>query len=184
MLSLYPVRLPGTRLTLREFESDDLAAVHAWSCDADALRFLRWGPNEPADTAQHLDRLVDLAAAEPRLEYTLGLMLSGSGSLVGSISLRLSPEEDDVADVGYVLRRDHWGKGLMTEALQLIAGFAVNDLGLRRITAVCDPDNVASARVLEKSRFVFQHVIKDHVVVRGELRDSRFYIYQHPVPHG
>jgi len=48
-------------------------------------------------------------------------------------------------DCGYVLARGFWGRGLMTEALTEIAGWAMRQDGIWRIGAVCDIDNLASA---------------------------------------
>ena len=54
------------------------------------------------------------------------------------------------ADVGYGLRVDRWGQGLTDRAVRLVIGFGFEQLGLHRIVAVCDPNNVGSRRVMEK----------------------------------
>jgi [ribosomal protein S5]-alanine N-acetyltransferase len=57
------------------------------------------------------------------------------------------------AEVGFALRQSVWGRGWGTEALGLAAGFAFEELSLRRLEADVDPDNGASIRVLEKLGF-------------------------------
>jgi RimJ/RimL family protein N-acetyltransferase len=52
------------------------------------------------------------------------------------------------ADIGYVLRRDRWGRGYITEVVKLLITFGF-ELGLERIEATCHPGNRASARVME-----------------------------------
>jgi len=55
------------------------------------------------------------------------------------------------ADVGYVLARQEWGRGFGTEALRGVLDFAFSQPAVQRVWAVCDVDNVASARVMEKA---------------------------------
>jgi ribosomal-protein-alanine N-acetyltransferase len=58
-----------------------------------------------------------------------------------------------ITDIGYVLARAHWGKGLMTEAVRALTDAALGSPEICRVQASCDVDNRASARVLEKSGF-------------------------------
>lgn len=54
------------------------------------------------------------------------------------------------AELGYVLARDCWGRGVMTEAAQAVVTWALAQPGIYRVWAVTDVDNHGSARVLEK----------------------------------
>jgi [ribosomal protein S5]-alanine N-acetyltransferase len=53
-----------------------------------------------------------------------------------------------------VLSRAHWGRGLMPEAIRTLSADALSLAGVFRIQAICDAENRASARTLEKSGFV------------------------------
>jgi RimJ/RimL family protein N-acetyltransferase len=63
-------------------------------------------------------------------------------------------------DCGYVLARRWWGQGLMTEVLTQVAIWALRQPSVFRIGAVCDVDNIGSARVLEKSGFVREGLLR------------------------
>src|SRR5207248_1777762 len=54
------------------------------------------------------------------------------------------------AELGYMLGRDSWGRGIAAEAARLLLDFAFGELGLHRVFAVVDEDNPASIRVVEK----------------------------------
>jgi RimJ/RimL family protein N-acetyltransferase len=54
------------------------------------------------------------------------------------------------ADVGYVISRENWGQGIATEALRSLVDWALSDDSIYRVWALCDVENPASARVLEK----------------------------------
>ena len=67
--------------------------------------------------------------------------------MLGAAALRL---EGHRASLGFVLGREHWGKGIMPEALTPVVAWALSQGEIHRVWAVCDVDNPASARVLEK----------------------------------
>lgn len=53
-------------------------------------------------------------------------------------------------ELGYVLARAFWGNGYMPEAAEAIVTWALNQPEIYRVWAVCNTENTASARVLEK----------------------------------
>jgi RimJ/RimL family protein N-acetyltransferase len=96
------------------------------------------------------------------------------GELIGVANLAITGEPS-TGELGYVLSRESWGHGYATEVARRLINFGFDDLGLRRITATCHPDNLASARVLEKSGMHPDGIIRDHRQVLGEWRDSRLF---------
>lgn len=76
-----------------------------------------------------------------------------TGAYIGNIELRLAPPK---ADFGYILCEDAWGQGYASEAASAIVGRALGQPEIFRVWATCHPDNVASARVLEKSGLRFE----------------------------
>jgi RimJ/RimL family protein N-acetyltransferase len=165
------VQLTSRRLVLREFVATDLPAVHSYASDPSVTRFMVWGPNDVAATKDFLTRAGASARRSPRTEYVLAVTLGGR--VIGGVDLSLT--DGGVAEVGYVLHRDFWSHGYATEATRTLLRWAVEALPLQRITGTCDPDNVASARVLEKAGLRYERRISDHLVVRGSKRDSLLY---------
>jgi hypothetical protein len=64
------------------------------------------------------------------------------------------------AELGYVLGRAHWGKGVMQEALTALLDAAFARLDLRRIEAEADPRNAASCRVLARLGFTKEGLLR------------------------
>jgi [ribosomal protein S5]-alanine N-acetyltransferase len=60
--------------------------------------------------------------------------------------------------LGYLLRRDRWGRGLATEAARACLAAAFDGLGAEEIVAVADVGNHASLRVLRKVGFVHERL--------------------------
>lgn len=163
------------RLSLREFHADDHAAVHAFAGDAEVTRYTDWGPNSPADTAAFLAAVVRDALDVPRSRFGLAVVLREDGVLIGSVELRVTGETDGRAELGFVLGRPWWGRGYAGEATGALLRFGFGELGLHKISATCDPDNAASARVLTKVGMRREGHLHDHLRLHGQWRDRLLY---------
>jgi ribosomal-protein-alanine N-acetyltransferase len=71
------------------------------------------------------------------------------GGLIGWNGLQYLPETEEV-EVGFLLSRAHWGKGLATEGAAASLGYGFERLELESIVGIVHPENAASQRVLEK----------------------------------
>lgn len=159
------------RLTLREFVIADEAAVHAYASDPVVTRFMVWGPNSAEETRRFIAEAIANSTSPERRAFDLAITGSQTKTLIGGAALRVL-EPEDHGEIGYVLHRDYWSRGYATETAQALLRFGFDELGLRRISATCDPDNHASARVLQKAGLQFDRRIPHHLCVRGEWRDS------------
>ena len=135
-------------------------------------RFFPWGPKTESQTREFLDRVVRGATLHPRDSYVLAVVLREQ-ALIGTCFLDRRGERE--FELGYYLRRDHWNRGLATEAVGATIQFAFRELEAHRIYARVDPENPASARVLEHLDFRLEgHFHRDHFI-KGAWRDSLIY---------
>ncbi len=95
----------------------------------------------------------------------------GDGRLIGAAGLDVA-EEACQATLGYCLSARAWGRGYATETARALVGFGFDVLLLHRIQAGCDPENAASARVLEKVGMTLEGRLRDDARIRGEYRDT------------
>jgi ribosomal-protein-alanine N-acetyltransferase len=73
--------------------------------------------------------------------------------------------------LGYQIGREHEGRGLMAEALTAANGFVFETLRLHRIMANHRPENVRSARLLERLGFAREGIARDYLFIDGAWRD-------------
>ena len=74
-----------------------------------------------------------------------------SGEVVGAGGIQhLGKTLSGPHEIGWRLRRDHWGRGLASEAARRMADYAFEDLDAPRLCAIRHPDNLASLRVMER----------------------------------
>ncbi len=115
-----------------------------------------------------------IAAAAARSPQTsFGIVIDGLA--VGNVSLKLGSDvERYTAEIGYWLGRQHWGKGVMTDAVKAVTRYAFDALGMHRVFAVPFHRNPASFRVLEKAGYALEGLmrrscVKDGVVLSQAL---------------
>lgn len=188
LISVTPARVPAFsipfpqlttgRLLLRQFDLSDASALF------DILRrpeVNQWLETEP---------LQSLEEVQTRLGARMGLFRDGMG-FRWAITLRQQPETvigscgffslrrgTQTVECGYELHPDHWGKGIMTEALQAMTAFSFgmqNPLPVHRIEALVAPGNTASIRLLEKLGFLCEGTRREFGFWKGRYQDVLLY---------
>jgi ribosomal-protein-alanine N-acetyltransferase len=154
---------------------DDAEAIfHGYATDPEVTRFLTWTPHKSvADTRAFLRACMD--AWQMQSGFPWAITPAAGGQTIGMIDLRPAGH---MAEVGYVLARPEWGKGYMTEALTAVVDAALALSGMYRVSAVCDVENTASARVMEKAGLVKEGVLRRYILHPGmgsEPRDALCY---------
>jgi RimJ/RimL family protein N-acetyltransferase len=169
----FPIRT--ARLLLREFEEGDLDAVQAYAADPAVARFMDWGPNTPAQTVGFMQRKFDEQSRWPRDEVTLAVEHLADARVIGSIRLAVSDRANLAADFGYSLNGAYWRRGYATEASAALIDVGFKVLGLHRIWAECDVENVASWGVMQKLGMRREGHVRDGKLVKGLWRDRYLY---------
>lgn len=147
--------------------------------DPEVTRFLTWRSHRAlSDSEAVIDRW--LTGWEAESQFSWFLFDKATGILIGSIALR---RDDGGFNLGYVLARAWWGRGLMPEAVNAVTEWALSRPSVSRVTALCDVANHGSARVLEKCGFVNEGVMEAssmHPNISAEPRDCYLYVQAGP----
>jgi RimJ/RimL family protein N-acetyltransferase len=152
-----PHLLSTPRLRLRRTRLGDAKAIfRGFAQDPEVTRYLTWQPH--TDISQTRAFLLGRRAAWAKGDdLTWAITLLEADSCIGLIGLR---RQGFKADIGYVLARPHWGRGVMTEAARAVVDWAFADPAIHRVWATCDVDNLASARVLENAGMSCEGVLR------------------------
>ncbi len=173
--------LETERLILRLPELGDLDSLAALYGDAETMRYI--GAGVPLDreatakrlaamlanaakewSAEKLAQFAELALASERDDLHCGLWMmieKRSRRFVGRAGLLTwnldgAPE----LEVGYMVAREHWGRGLATEAALAIRDYAFDRLGSRRLVSLIRPENRASQNVAAKLGFALEKTLR------------------------
>ena len=142
-----PARMETKRLVLRRPSMKDARAIfEEYAQDAEVTRYLRWPPQPGVDGVR---AFLKHAAAmwREKSEFNWAITRRHDDRTIGMIGARITMHG---AELGYVLGRAHWGQGMMSEAAGAVTTWALDEPTIHRVWAVCDVDNPASARVMEK----------------------------------
>ncbi|MET0271480.1 MAG: GNAT family N-acetyltransferase [Phenylobacterium sp.] len=144
----FPIRTD--RLLLRELREADFDDVQAYAEDPQVARFMDWGPNTLDQTRTFMALRLEEQARWPRAEVTLAVEHLADARVIGSIRLAVSDPANRTGDFGYSFHSTYWRQGYATEAARALVDVGFRTLGLHRIWAECDPQNVGSWGVMEK----------------------------------
>ena len=145
------------QIVLRPPEMGDAAEVFAYASDPRASHYLGWHPHQTIDeTREFLARSAEAWQEGRRLRW---LIEARGGEVVGMIEAQLGRS---MAGIGYVIAPQQWGHGYASQALSLAVDALFEHTGVPAVWAVCDEENPASARVLEKCGFSFANRLRHY----------------------
>jgi RimJ/RimL family protein N-acetyltransferase len=118
----------------------------------------RWIPDQVYRDEQHAEQVARALMAytanppDPRVRpYVLGIEANDTGVLIGHVGLSAARGS---VEIGYAIEESLQGKGLATEAVTAMSGWALDELLLPEVLGIVGAANVQSCRVLEKAGFV------------------------------
>ena len=90
--------------------------------------------------------------------------------IIGGIDLRVDPNQHRTMELGYILAREHWGRGYMPEAARKLIEHAFATTDVQRIEAPIFP-NTRSRRAAEKMSLSLDGVLRSSRAARGQCWD-------------
>jgi [ribosomal protein S5]-alanine N-acetyltransferase len=170
-----PETLETARLRLRKPVLEDAEEIfRQYAQDAEVTKYVSWRAHRNQDeTRAFLESCLEAMASCKSFHWVIAR--KGDERLLGMIGARVDGQR---WELGYVLARPYWGRGYMTEAVKALAGWALKQPEIYRVWAVCDVDNLASARVMEKVGMEREGVLRRwsiHPNVGDAPRDSYCY---------
>ena len=166
--------LETERLILRKMVLNDAEAVFAYASNSEVSRYTLWETHRSIEDSR---AFLEFATQkyENGGEPDWGIVYRGNGCLVGACGLVNWEAEHARAEVGFVLSREYWGLGLMSEAVRAMLRFGFERMNLNRIEARCIAENAASARVMEKAGMVYEGTLRQREYIKGAYRDIKLY---------
>ena len=161
----YP--LETARLVLRPFSPGDLEELYAFHSLPEVARFLYWEPRDLGQVREALDAKLRQTVLEDEGQgLALAVVLREVGVLVGEVNLQWLSRRHRQGEIGFVFHPGYQGRGLATEAAEVMLRLGFEGLGLHRVIGRCDALNLASARLMERlgmrreAHFVHNEIFK------------------------
>lgn len=163
--------LSSERLTLRHPRREDSADLFEIFGDLESLRYWSHGPlaDLPAMDA-YLDEMMASAQTGPYRAWVV--VERHGGRAIGTVSFGSWQLDHGRADIGFTLNQAFQGRGLAREAVETALTFGFGAMGLHRVEADVDPENVASIGLLERIGFNREGYLPERWFTYGEWRDT------------
>lgn len=169
-----PPRIEGRLVDLvavNESHLDDLLRVHR---DEEVCRYLPFRPwKDRADADAWFARMTRLSSANEAIQ--LVIVERTTARAVGTFLAFRFIADSAVAELGWVLGRDNWGRGLATDALSTFVTYAFGPMGARRLEASVIKENAASRRLAERLGFVCEGVQRERYLKDSVAEDLVLY---------
>jgi len=140
--------LETKRLVLREFVPSDADALALVLCDPETMKYYPASIDRDG-IQQWIERNLRRYAEDGVGVWAM--VLKTAGEIIGDCGIiRQHVEGEYLYEIGFHLRRDHWGQGLATEAAIACREWGFANLKVDRLISLIRPENVPSRRVAER----------------------------------
>ena len=161
------------RLSLRQFQPEDLQNVFYGLSHPEVIRYYGVHFDTLEATQEQMDWFGDLETNRTGVWWAI--CSAEEGTFFGAAGFNDWSHEHRKAEVGLWLLPEHWGKGIMTEAMPLICDYAFDKMGLHRIEGFVETENFPCKKALAKLGFLLEGTMVDCEVKNGRFINLDIY---------
>jgi ribosomal-protein-alanine N-acetyltransferase len=161
-------------MSLRPLRTTDASDVFHYAHDPEVTKYTTWNAHRTVEDSRHF--IVQTIAAYQRGENAeLAMELKSDKKVIGTCGLINVSADHCRGELVFAMAKEHWGGGMMSEALKATLAFGYGPLQLNRIWAKVDADNMSTVLVLKRASWQFEGSLRQDVKVRGTFRDVKLY---------
>ena len=140
------------RILLRPWDESDAGSLYKYASDPEVGPRAGWPPHKS------IQESLEIIRSFFKNDNTWAVVLKSTSEVIGCAGYLPSSASNlkidaDQCEVGYWIARPYWGRGICSEALQLVVDHCFNEKGFSMLWGDYFPDNPASGRVMEKCGF-------------------------------
>ncbi len=162
------MRVESERLSYREFTRNDFELFYSVFSNEEVMKYAF---NDQCRNEEELlpyfhEVLANNQRLEDRKAYEFAVYLRSEHRFIGFADIEIHNKNvmGGCGEVGYFLLPDFWRKGYATEMVNALLEFCFRHLGLHRVSARCNGNNISSENIMKKTGMVKE----------GEFRKVRF----------
>ncbi len=163
------------RLLLRRLKKEDAEEILKLRSDENVMKYIgKEMATSLGDAIEFFNRINESLITNNGITWAIALK-ENPEKLIGTIGHWRLIKEHFRAEVGYMLHREHWKKGIMKEALLKVIEYGFNTMKLHSIEAHINPENIASASILQATGFIKEAHFKEDFFFKGVFSDTAIY---------
>jgi [ribosomal protein S5]-alanine N-acetyltransferase len=173
MKTPFPI-IETERLILREASKADADDMLAYLSDPKVVKHMGL---EPFQTVEDVHDEIGWYASIFREGTGMrwGITLKDEDRVIGSCGFLNNVSKHYRSEVGFELSREYWGKGIAHEALEAVVKYGFQHLELERIEALIEPANLPSQKLVEKTGFQREGLLRHYEYTCGKFDDLYMY---------
>lgn len=158
--SEYPT-LETERLDLRILSLENSVEVFHHFSDEAVTKFM---DIEPCKDIHEAEEIITYHLEDSGCRW--GVFHKEDKRLIGTAGYHYLRKGEDcfIAEVGFDLASQYWGKGYMTESMNEVLYFGFGEMGLTKIDATVEQGNEKSIKLMEKLGFNRDLELKDNLI--------------------
>lgn len=160
------------RLILRPWEEGDAGELLQYAKNPNVGPNAGWKPHENVEESLMIIKELFIP------NNVWAIIQKAQVGIVGSIGYEddIRRQNSNSREMGYSLREESWGQGIMTEAGKAIIEYGFRQLGLDMISIQTSPNNLRSQGVIRNCGFTYEGTLrKSYLIYDGSYRDSQIY---------
>jgi ribosomal-protein-alanine N-acetyltransferase len=157
------------RLILRKFKpSDSNNMFKNWGSDSNVTKYLSWQPHKDINDSEDIINLW-ISKYEDNDVYNWVIELKEINEVIGNISIVHLEDTHESCEIGYCIGSKCWNKGITTEAFKAVIKYLFEEVGINRICAKHDVNNIASGEVMKKCKMTYEGTLRE-----VQFKNNRF----------
>jgi ribosomal-protein-alanine N-acetyltransferase len=153
MLNLRLPTIETERFILRPIQVEDAKDMFEYAGDPENLQFV-WFPrhSDPESSKKSIEDFF-LTRVDRGIPEAYCVVIKPSMKMIGTVDVH-TVRFGDVGEIGYIINKRYWNKGIVSEAVQILISVMFHHCGFQRIEIQHNAENIASGRVIEKAGFI------------------------------
>jgi [ribosomal protein S5]-alanine N-acetyltransferase len=172
-VNAFPI-LRTDRLILRQVTKEDASSLLKYLSNKDVMKHIGLEPFKSIDDA--LDEISWYQSIfEKKTGIRWGITLKDQGGVIGSCGFLNLVSKHYRSEVGIELSKEHWGKGIASEALEAVIKYGFEQMNLQRIEALIEPPNLPSQKLVQRQGFIREGLLRSYEFTVGKFDDLYMY---------
>lgn len=173
-IDVFPI-LETERLTLRQVTQEDASNLLAYLSDVDVMKYYGLEPFKSINDAfDEISWYKSIFEKGTGIRWGISLK-KGQDEIIGSCGFLNRVAQHYRAELGFELSKEHWGKGIASEAIKTVICYGFEQMDLQRIEALIEPPNIPSQNVVERQGFIREGLLRNYEYTCGKFDDLYMY---------
>lgn len=156
------------RLRIRNVEAIDFDDMFEYVSDEEVMKY-----ENQAYTKESLEKFLNEVISSKRF---FAVILKETNKMIGHVYVGINnPKSFSEYNVGYIFNPKYQRKGYCTEATKVLCRYAFDKLKAHRLSAKCNPENIASWKVMEKVGFIREGLLRSRVTFHNDKFGNPIY---------